>query len=227
MPVATARSIEMAEPAHGVIRQTPRRQSAPKNPRPALHFVDESKAETPEESYAKEASFERYVQSRNYMADFVTLTTGRKTDFEWHEAEKRLASFYDLLVEHSERFATMAELLLDDTPEKRMRSSREVARLYQTYYRADPIVAIYQLDMAVRHRFDYQHLAEVIDLIIEDDGVGFDVNETKEDGRSHIGMENTKKRLHEMCGGEVIIESEIGKGTVARVIIPKKEETDK
>lgn len=65
------------------------------------------------------------------------------------------------------------------------------------------------------------------EVIIEDDGVGFDVNETKEDGRSHIGMENTKKRLHEMCGGEVIIESEIGKGTVARVIIPKKEETDK
>ena len=65
------------------------------------------------------------------------------------------------------------------------------------------------------------------EVIIEDDGVGFDVNETKDDGRSHIGMENTKKRLHEMCGGEVIITREIGKGTAARVIIPKKEETDK
>ena len=64
------------------------------------------------------------------------------------------------------------------------------------------------------------------EVIIEDDGVGFDVKEAKNDGRSHIGMENTKKRLHEMCGGELIIESEIGKGTVARVIIPKKEETD-
>ena len=63
------------------------------------------------------------------------------------------------------------------------------------------------------------------EVIIEDDGVGFDVNEKKNDGLSHVGMENTKKRLHDMCGGEVIITSEPGKGTVARVIIPKKEES--
>ena len=61
------------------------------------------------------------------------------------------------------------------------------------------------------------------EVIIEDDGVGFDVGEVKNDARSHIGMENTKKRLHDMCNGEVIIESEIGKGTIARVIIPDKE----
>lgn len=64
------------------------------------------------------------------------------------------------------------------------------------------------------------------EVIIEDDGVGFDVNEKKDDGRTHVGMENTKKRIGEMCGGEVIITSEIGKGTVAKVIILKKEEHD-
>ncbi len=62
------------------------------------------------------------------------------------------------------------------------------------------------------------------EVIIEDDGVGFDINQTKDDGRSHVGMENTKKRLRDMCGGEVIITSETGKGTTARVVIPKKEE---
>ncbi len=62
------------------------------------------------------------------------------------------------------------------------------------------------------------------EVIIEDDGVGFDVNEQKNDGRSHIGMENTKKRLQDMCGGEVIIKSKPGEGTVAKIIIPKKEE---
>ena len=45
----------------------------------------------------------------------------------------------------------------------------------------------------------------------------------KDDGRSHVGMENTRKRLKEMCGAEIIIESKVGKGTTARVIIPKKE----
>ena len=64
------------------------------------------------------------------------------------------------------------------------------------------------------------------EVIVEDDGVGFDTTaERKNDGRSHVGMENTKRRIKEMCGGEVIIESEIGKGTKARVIIPKKEES--
>ena len=60
------------------------------------------------------------------------------------------------------------------------------------------------------------------EVVIEDDGVGFDVNEQKDDGRSHIGMENTKKRLRDMCGGEVKIESVVGEGTTATVILPKE-----
>ena len=62
------------------------------------------------------------------------------------------------------------------------------------------------------------------EVIISDDGVGFDMKAPKkDDGRSHVGMENTKRRLKEMCGAEIVIESEVGKGTTARVIIPKKE----
>lgn len=60
------------------------------------------------------------------------------------------------------------------------------------------------------------------EVIVEDDGVGYDVNEVKNDGRSHVGMENTKKRIRDMCGGEVVVTSEVGKGTTARVVIPKK-----
>ncbi len=60
------------------------------------------------------------------------------------------------------------------------------------------------------------------EVVIEDDGVGFDVNEQKDDGRSHVGMENTKKRLRDMCGGEVKITSVIGKGTTAIVVLPKE-----
>lgn len=62
------------------------------------------------------------------------------------------------------------------------------------------------------------------EVIISDDGVGFDTNaERQDDGRSHVGMENTKKRLKDMCGADVIITSTIGKGTVARIVIPKEE----
>ncbi len=61
------------------------------------------------------------------------------------------------------------------------------------------------------------------EVIISDDGVGFDTTaERKDDGRSHVGMENTQRRLQEMCGGKVKIESKIGEGTVATVILPKE-----
>ena len=60
------------------------------------------------------------------------------------------------------------------------------------------------------------------EVIVSDDGTGFDVNEKKDDGRSHIGMENIRRRLKEMCGAEVEISSVIGEGTTAKIIIPKK-----
>lgn len=64
---------------------------------------------------------------------------------------------------------------------------------------------------------------DAYEVIISDDGVGFDPNaERKDDGRSHVGMENTKRRLRDMCGGEVRIESTVGEGTVATVVLPKE-----
>jgi sensor histidine kinase YesM len=61
------------------------------------------------------------------------------------------------------------------------------------------------------------------EVIISDDGVGFDPSSVNAgDGRSHVGMENTRTRLKEMCGGEVRIESQVGVGTVATIILPKE-----
>ena len=60
------------------------------------------------------------------------------------------------------------------------------------------------------------------EVIVSDDGKGFDTNEVKNDGRSHIGMDNVRRRIKEMCGGSVRIESTIGEGTVATVTLPKE-----
>ncbi|MDO5573539.1 MAG: histidine kinase [bacterium] len=59
------------------------------------------------------------------------------------------------------------------------------------------------------------------EIIISDDGVGFDVCQTKEDGRTHIGISNVRRRLQEMCDGELDIESRENVGTTARITIPK------
>ncbi len=61
---------------------------------------------------------------------------------------------------------------------------------------------------------------------IEDDGVGFDVNEKKNDGRSHIGMKNIRTRLKEMLNARVEIDSVIGEGTKVIITIPKEEKAE-
>jgi len=58
-------------------------------------------------------------------------------------------------------------------------------------------------------------------IVVSDDGVGFDVNEVKDDGRNHVGIENIKKRVA-LIGGIVAIESEKNVGTTVTVFIPEE-----
>ena len=58
-------------------------------------------------------------------------------------------------------------------------------------------------------------------ITIEDTGTGFDINKEYNDGRQHVGIQNVKERLNLICNGELIIHSEIDKGTVAIIRIPK------
>lgn len=59
-------------------------------------------------------------------------------------------------------------------------------------------------------------------LYVIDDGVGFDINQTKEDGRTHIGIDNVRQRLWGMCKGELLICAQKGIGTTATIVLPKQ-----
>ena len=59
-----------------------------------------------------------------------------------------------------------------------------------------------------------------IDVI--DNGPGFDQNHTPDDGISHIGLKNVRKRLKHISGGELVVDSELGKGTKVRMVLPKE-----
>lgn len=59
-------------------------------------------------------------------------------------------------------------------------------------------------------------------IIVEDDGVGFDMTQPKADGRGHIGIENVRGRLMALCGGQLKISSVVGVGTVVLITIPKE-----
>ena len=57
---------------------------------------------------------------------------------------------------------------------------------------------------------------------VMDNGPGFDPNKRKEDGLSHMGLNNIAERLQRICGGKLEICSELGKGTIVTMILPKK-----
>lgn len=66
---------------------------------------------------------------------------------------------------------------------------------------------------------------DTVYLTVHDDGMGFDLNEKKDDERSHLGIENTRRRLRQMMNSELIIDSQIGKGTTVTFILGEKDES--
>lgn len=56
---------------------------------------------------------------------------------------------------------------------------------------------------------------------IIDNGVGFDTTNQSHTGKGHVGIENTRKRISGMCGGEMAVKSTVGTGTIVTIRIPK------
>ena len=68
-----------------------------------------------------------------------------------------------------------------------------------------------------------RRLADRVEVSVMDDGPGF-VNEALPDdaGRSHTGIHNVRERLQRVCGGELAIESVVGEGTTATIVLPQE-----
>ena len=60
-----------------------------------------------------------------------------------------------------------------------------------------------------------------VEVRVKDDGVGFHV---KHDGGRHIGLENVRSRLRELCKGDLRVESTVGVGTEVILWIPDESE---
>ena len=68
-----------------------------------------------------------------------------------------------------------------------------------------------------------REMSDSYEVVVADDGVGYDTSVKKEDGRSHVGIENVRSRIEKMIHGTLIIKSEPGEGTIAVIHIPKEE----
>ena len=58
------------------------------------------------------------------------------------------------------------------------------------------------------------------EIVIEDNGKGFDTSLIKECDSEHIGISNVKERIESMCGGTLSIESTVKDGTKVIIRIP-------
>lgn len=59
-------------------------------------------------------------------------------------------------------------------------------------------------------------------ISVIDDGAGFDPLEVRDDGKSHVGIENVRRRLKTQCGGTLAIQSAKGGGTTVTIFLPQK-----
>ena len=58
------------------------------------------------------------------------------------------------------------------------------------------------------------------EIVIWDNGVGFDVNASQKKDGTHVGLKNVRERIEKMCGGSMRVESRVGEGTTVALLIP-------
>ena len=69
-----------------------------------------------------------------------------------------------------------------------------------------------------------QETPDCYEITVKDNGPGFDPEkQPKDQGSSHVGIQNVRQRLAQMCGGELKIESIPGAGTCVTIALPKEE----
>lgn len=64
--------------------------------------------------------------------------------------------------------------------------------------------------------------ANCFEVVVRDDGVGFDPSHVPDDGREHVGIRNVRQRLQAMCNASLDVRSEPGRGTTVIISIPKE-----
>lgn len=60
------------------------------------------------------------------------------------------------------------------------------------------------------------------EILIIDNGKGFDTTQPSGSDKAHIGIRNVEERVRKMCSGTVSIESTLDKGTTVTIRIPEK-----
>lgn len=70
-----------------------------------------------------------------------------------------------------------------------------------------------------------QREPRLIRITVTDDGPGFDPALPRpDDGQSHVGIQNVRSRLEQLCGGSLLVNSAPGQGTTVTILLPQEEQ---
>ncbi|MBR4549937.1 MAG: histidine kinase [Oscillospiraceae bacterium] len=72
-------------------------------------------------------------------------------------------------------------------------------------------------------RVSTRRTADGHEIVVADNGEGFDIRVIEEAAGKHIGIRNVRERIETMCGGTLQIDSKCGEGTTVTIRIPAKE----
>ena len=68
-----------------------------------------------------------------------------------------------------------------------------------------------------------REMPDCYEITVTDNGPGFDPEKREKDqGSSHVGIQNVRQRLAQMCGDELTIESMPGAGACVTIALPKE-----
>lgn len=97
-------------------------------------------------------------------------------------------------------------------------------------FRIPPLTIQPLVENAIRHgvrsrkegivRVTVMHDADAYRIMIDDNGIGFDMAQELSAERPHIGLQNVRERVEQMCHGTMTVKSEIGAGTCITLRIP-------
>ena len=162
-------------------------------------------------------------EAKAAIADFADYLRGNLSSL---KTENLI--FFEMELEHVKKYLKLEKLRFQD--------ELEVVYDIQSKDFMLPSLSVQPLvENAVKHGVGQKigggtvtiHTSETEDdyvIRITDDGVGFEEGEYANDGGTHVGIENTKKRLLMMANARLEMESRKGEGTTATILIPKRRE---
>lgn len=140
--------------------------------------------------------------------------------------DRRTPVFFELELEHIKTYMSLEKLRFGD--ELMIEYDIETTAFKIPALTVQPI-----LENAVKHgvgkaenggtvRLSTREYSDHYEVIVTDDGVGYEPLNRPRDGRRQIGIENVRQRLNRMIGATLEIESAPGRGTKATIRIQKE-----